>query len=448
MRKLLTGISALLLFAAGTTSAQKVWTLEECIRHAQENNIQIKRQELMTEVSKNDHFQSKMNLLPDLGAGWNHQFGSGRTLSTDSIYRWVNTNVQEGSMGIQSEMNLFRGFRDMNAISKSKFDLKKSLADLDKAKNDISMNIAAGYLQVLLDEELYQVAKSQVELTQLQVERNKKLVEVGNVARGNLLEMQAQLAREQVNLTNAQNSQTIDYLTLTQMLELDSVGDFKIYHPENLTIDESVPLQSVQDIYAAAEANMPEVKSSEYELESRKKDLAIQKGALSPSLSLQALYYTRYNPDAVDYTNPQAEYTFTDQLKDKKYKQLSLNLSVPIFNRFNTRTNISNSKIAVEDAEYSLVQTKKVLYKTIQQAHADAKAAYDNFVSRREAVVSSEEAFKYTQQKYEVGLSSAVDFNIAKNNLSKAKSDFAQAKYEYIFKTKILDFYKGTPLKI
>lgn len=448
MRKVLLGIASLLLCVSWNSNAQKIWTLEECIRYAQEKNIQIKRQELATEISQNNYFQSKMNMLPDLGAGWNHQFGSGRTLSTDSIYRWVNTNVQEGSMGIQSELTVFRGFQNVNEIRKSNFDLKKSLADLEKAKNDISMNIAAGYLQVLLDEELYEVAKSQVELSQLQVDRNKKLVEVGNIARGNLLEIQAQLAREKVNLTNAANNQTIDYLTLTQMLELDSIGNFKVFHPENLTIDESVPLQSVQDIFAQAEANMPEVKSSEYFLESRRKELAVRKGALSPTVSLQALYYTRYNPDAVDYLNPTANYGIIEQLKDKKYKQLSINLSIPIFNRYNTRTNISNSKIAVEDAEYSLIQTKKVLYKSIQQAHADAKAAYDNFISRKEAVASSEEAFKYTQQKYEVGMSSAVDFNIAKNNLTKAKSDLAQAKYEYIFKTKVLDFYKGVPLKI
>lgn len=448
MKTLITGISALLLFVSTGVNAQKYWTLEECVKYAQEKNIQIKRQELSTQISQNNYFQSKMNMLPNLGAGWDHQFGSGRTLSTDSVYRWVNTNVQEGSMGIQSDITLFNGFQTLNGIRKSNYELKKSLADLDKEKNDISLNIAAAYLQVLLDEELYAVAKNQVELTQMQVERNKKLVEVGNVARGNLLEIQAQLSREQVNMTNAFNRQTMDYLTFSQMLELDSVGDFKLYHPENIVFDESAPLQSVNEIYAQAEMNMPEVRSSEFYLESQKKDLLIRKGALSPRLSLSALYYTRYNPDAVDYTNPTAKYGFFDQLNDKKYKQLSISLSIPIFNRFQTRTNINNSKIAVADAEYGLTQTKKILYKSIQQAHADAKASYDNYISRKEAVASSEESFKYTQQKYEVGMSSALDYNVAKNNLTKAKSDLVQAKYEYIFKTKVLDFYKGTTLKL
>lgn len=447
MKRILIGITALLLSATTNTNAQKYWTLEECIRHAQEKNITIKRKELVTDASRNTLFQRRMNLLPNLGAGADHNISSGRSLNMEE-YKWENAKLQQGSLGISSELVIFNGFQNLNSIQKAKYDLMMNMSELDKAKNDISINIAIAYLAVLFEEELLEVAKSQHDLSMLQVERNKKLVEVGNIARGNLLEIQAQAAREQVSVTNAENNLKIAYLNLTQMLELDSIGDFRVFKPDTLTLEDVSPLLSVREIYNQALLNMPEIKSSEYSLKSTEKELAIARGRLSPSLTLSGLYYSRYNEKAVDILDPTSNYSYMAQIKDNQYKQVSLNLSVPIFTRFATKTQISNTKIRVEDAEYSLTDNKKALYKAIQQAHADAVNAYQNFISRREAVLSSEEAFKYTQQKYEVGLSSAVDFNIAKNNLTKANSDLLQSKYEYIFKNKILDFYRGVALKI
>jgi outer membrane protein len=442
MRTILIGLSALFLSISGNVSAQKYWSLEECIKYSQEKNIQIKRKELLTQSSSNNLFQSKMNLLPSLGAGADHNYSSGRSLNQEE-YKWENANLQQGTLGVQSEVVLFNGLQNYNEIQKAKFDLMLSLAELEKAKNDVSINIATAYLQVLFSEELLDVAKSQLDVSKLQVERNKKLVEVGNIARGNLLDIQAQAAREQVNVTNAENNLKIAYLTLTQMLELDSVGDFRVLRPENLTLDEVLPMQTVSEIYNQAVMAMPEIKSSEYFLKSTEKDLAIAKGRLSPRLSLSGTYYSRYNEFAKDPLNPTGNYPYSSQIKDNQYKQISLSLSIPIFNRYATRTQISNSKIYVHDAQY-----KKVLYKLIQQAHADAIGAYTNYNSRKEAVISTEEAFKYTQQKYDVGMSNTVDYNISKNNLIKAKSDLVQSKYEYFFKIKVLDFYRGVPLKL
>jgi outer membrane protein len=447
MKRILIGITVLFLGAATNTNAQKYWTLEECIRHAQEKNITIKRKELVTDASQNTLFQRRMNLLPNLGAGADHNISSGRSLNMEE-YKWENAKLQQGSLGISSELVLFNGFQNLNSIQKAKYDLMMNMSELDKAKNDISINIAIAYLAVLFEEELLEVAKSQHDLSLLQVERNKKLVDVGNIARGNLLEIKAQAASEKVSVTNAENNLKIAYLNLTQMLELDSIGDFRVFKPDTLTLEDVSPLLSVREIYNQALLHMPDIKSSEYSLKSTEKELAMARGRLSPTITLSGLYYSRYNEKAVDILDPTSNYSYMAQIKDNQYKQVSLNLSVPIFTRFSTKTQISNTKILVEDAEYSLIDNKKALYKSIQQAHADAVNAYQNFISRREAVLSSEEAFKYTQQKYEVGLSSAVDFNIAKNNLTKANSDLLQSKYEYIFKNKILDFYRGVALKI
>lgn len=447
MRKILIGIAALLLCSAWTLDAQKYWTLEECIKYAQEKNITIKRKELTTQGYKNSLFQSKMNLLPSVGAEASHNYNSGKSLNMDT-YEWGNESMQQGSVSLYSEVVLFNGFQNVNTVQKSRFDLMQKLSELEKAKNDVSINIATAYLQILFNEELLEVAKTQHELSKLQVERNKKLVEVGNIARGNLLEIQAQAAREQVNVTNAESNLNISYLNLSQMLELDSVGDFRIQKPDSLSVEEISVLQSVREIYNQALLNMPEIRTSEYFLKSTEKELAIARGGQSPRLSLSGSLSSRYTLDINDPANPGSNYNINDQLNDNQYKRISLNLSIPIFNRYTTRTQISNSKIRVYDAEYNLTGTKKDLYKAIQQAHADATNAYQNYLSRKEAYASSEEAFKYTQQKYDVGMSSAVDFNIAKTNLTKAKSDLLQAKYEFVFKNKILDFYKGTPLKI
>ncbi|HEX3008845.1 MAG TPA: TolC family protein, partial [Bacteroidales bacterium] len=337
MKNILIGIAVLFTGTVWNVDAQKYWTLEECIKYAQEKNITIKRKELLTESSQNSLFQSRMNLLPSLNAGADHSFSSGRSLNTEE-YKWENANLQQGSLGIQADVTLFDGFQNLNSIRKSKFDLLQSLSELDKAKNDISINIATAYLQVLFSEELLQIANNQLSLSLLQVERNKKLVEVGNVARGNLLEIQAQAAREQVNVTNAENNLNIAYLNLTQMLELDSIGDFRIVKPDSLTLDEVAPLISVGETYNQALANMPEIKSSEYFLKSSEKELAIARGKHSPRLSLSGTYYSRYNVNVADPLNPNKDYLFMDQLKDKQYKQLTINLSIPIFNRFSTRT--------------------------------------------------------------------------------------------------------------
>jgi outer membrane protein len=427
--------------------AQKTWTLEECIKYALDKNIQIKRQQLTHEIDEQNFNQSKYNMLPNLGAGFTHNLNSGKALNTDK-YVWENKNFQEGSMGVQANVTLFNGFQMQNSIKFFKLSMQKSLADLEKAKNDISLNVALGYLDILYNTELLEVAKSQIEVTLLQVERNKKLVEVGNVARGTLLEIQSQAAREKVNVTNAKNALDISYLNLSQLLELDSVGNFQITKPELLSVEENKILESVMQIYTVAVSRMPQVKSSELNLEVQKANLAIAKGKYSPSLTMSGLYYSRYSALATDPLNPSSKYTYMNQLKDNQYKQLSLSLNIPIFSKFQTRTTVSNSKIQVSDAEITLVQIKKTLYKEIQQAHADALASFDNYTSRKEAVLSSEEAFKYSQQKFDVGMISAVDYNLAKNNLTKAKSDLIQAKYQFIFKVKVLDFYKGSALTL
>ena len=448
MKKILFALIPLMIFCINNVQAQKVWTLEECINYAHQNNLQIKRQELQADVSKVNYEQSKFELLPNLNARYNHNLSSGRSLNTET-YTWENTQQQDGSVGVGSDLTLFSGLQNYNTIQRNKFDLKRDLANVEKIKNDITLTIATYYLQVLFDYELLDLAKNQRDVTLQQSERISKLVEVGNKAKGDLLEINAQLANENLNVTNSENNLKISYLDLIQLLELelDSIGSFIIDRPvlPDLVAEE---IPGVNEIYFESLNVLPQVKSADFNLTGRQKALNISKGARFPDLSLSGYYYTRYNNQVKDPVNPQETYNYIDQMKDNQYRQISFGLSIPIFNRRQVESGISKSKIAVKNAEYELEQTKKDLYKDVQQAHSDAIAAFEKYQASIKAVESNTESFNYTQQKYEVGLVNSVDFNISKNDLLKAKSNLIQAKYEYIFKLKILDFYLGRKITI
>ncbi len=448
MKKIFLFILPVLFISLTNVNAQKVWTLEECINYALENNLQIKRQELTANISKINLSQSKFALLPNLNAQFNHKFSSGRSLNTET-YSWENTRQQDGSIGAGSDLMLFNGLQNYNTIQRNKFDLMRDLANVDKIKNDITLNIATSYLQILFAYEVLELAKSQRDVTLQQSERISKLVEVGNKAKGELLEINAQLANDNLSLTNAKNNLKLTYIDLIQLLELelDSVESFKIERPRLPNL-ESEEIQSVGDIYSESINVLPQIKSADYNLTGREKDLNAAKGARFPELSLSGYYNTRYNDQVKDPLNPLETYNYIDQMKDNQNRQVSIGLSIPIFNRRAVESGISKSKIAVRNAEYEFEQIKKDLYKDVQQAHADAIAAYEKYQASIKAVESNTESFNYTQQKYEVGMVNSVDFNIAKNDLLKAKSNLLQAKYEYIFKLKILDFYLGKKISI
>lgn len=432
--------TAMMLMAPGVR-AQKQWSLEDCIQYALDHNIKIKRQELAAKTSSNNYMQSKTNLLPEVGAAYYQNFNYGRTVDP-TTYDFVNQNYKSQSMGASADLTLFNGLQNYNNIQKRHFDLMTDLQQLEKVKDDITLNIATAYLQILLNQELLEVAKAQYDVTQLQVDKTRKLVDVGNKALGDLLQIQAQAASDKLEVTNAQNDVKVSYLALTQLLDLDSTGGFEIVPPQITQPNEGAVLQNVDDVYSFAEKEMPEIKVAEYKLKSAEKQLAMARGVRSPSLTLSAQAYTYFSELQEEY------YSHNEQLKNNLSKTITLGISIPIFSKFETQRDISNAKIARNDAELQLRETQLDLYKTIQQAHSDAVSALDKYKSALEAVKSNEEAFKYTEQKFGVGLVSVVEYNEGKKNLTKARSDLAQAKYEYIFKTKILDFYMGNKIQL
>jgi len=420
--------------------SQTKWSLEDCINYALTNNIQVKRQMLQADLSKNNFVQSKLNVLPNLNAGINRTYSFGRYFDPKANSIFENNSTTD-SYSVNADIALFAGLQNYNNIKMNEFSMLAKLQDVEKEKIQLTLNIASAYLDILFKKELLQVSKSQLGITDLQVDRTKKLVNAGSLAKGDLLVIQAQLASEKLNVTNAQNDLKLSYLNLTQFLDLDSVGGFEIAFQDTISTNFISPISSEMDVYYKALEFLPQIKSAEYQLKSYEKGLDIQKGKLSPVLYANGSYGTGYSSNLTGKN-------YSDQLNLNKNQTVGVGLSVPIFNKWQVENGISNAKVQVNDAEYQLYQLKQQLYKEIQQAHNNAVSSREKYNSAIEAVNSLKESFNYTEQKFNVGLVNSVEYNIAKNNYIKAESDLLQAKYQYIFSVKILDFYKGIPISL
>ncbi|HLN55320.1 MAG TPA: TolC family protein [Bacteroidales bacterium] len=446
----------LLLMNAMQAFAQpKEWSLQECISYALENNIQIKQQGIQTQYQKNALDLAKFRLLPTINGSASHNYSFGRALDQTTYEYTDNEKILSDNFYIGSSLILFNGLQNLNGIKKSRYDLLASEQDLNSIKDNIALTVAVNYLQVLLNREIAGATESQLKTTLEQIEKTRRLVDAGSVARGNLLQIEAQAAQEELQLINIRNMLETSLLNLTQLLELPTPEGFAVVVPEIPLDTNTVVSGNISEIYQTALGNRPEVKSSEYKLSSSEYDLKIAKGARSPRLSLSNSFSTGYSDIrkkvlGIDpMTGPvYGKYSFADQVNDNINYGVGFSLNIPILNGWQVNRNVSNSVLGVESSRYALESTKKQLYKDIQQAFADASAAMKKYAASMKAVTSTEESFRYTEQKFNVGMVTPVDYNAAKTQLLNAQSDMSQAKYEFIFKTKVLDFYRGVPLNL
>lgn len=429
---------------AGVSLAQRDWDLQKCIDYALENNIQIRQQQTNTDYYGNELKQSKNNRLPYLSGNLSNSFNFGRSLQYDNTYADYNSNQTNGSLS--ANITLWNAMALKKSIDMAGYNLKASLEDLQKAKDDIILNVAAAYLQILFAQELVQVAEDQLAVTNLQIERTRKLVDAGSLAKGSLLEIEAQYAQEELNLVNQQNELQLSYLNLYQLLELPASEHFKIVTPELPVVTANRALLSSIEVFNSAVQNRPEVKSAAFKLGSFREQIGLARSSLYPTLSMGFDYYTSYNNKYEDLEG--VKIPFSDQLKNNERYGFGVNMSIPVFNRFQARTEIKNAELQAINQEMELQNTKNVLRKEIEQAYTNALAALKKYIASNKAVESMKEAFRYTEEKFNVGMVNSVEYNQAKNNLTKATSDLAQAKYDYIFRSKILDFYNGVPIEL
>ncbi len=415
-------------------SAQHKYTLEECVEIALENNRNIKQQELNNQQRQIAYSQARADLLPNLNASAGQSFVYGRSIGLDNVYQ--NTNSSQTSFNIGSNITLFDGLRMKYNIDARKAEMYISEADLERIQDDIVMSVSTAFLQVLMNKELIQIANDQIELTNTNLIRMNELVDNGKVARGELYELEAQLAKEEFNQIQAENNLKLSLLDLAQIMELEDFSNFDVVVPNDILVDESL-LFSPTAIYQSALIARPEIRGAQYRVESSEKEILIAKSAYYPSLSFGASMGTGYyNMSGFDNA------TFSNQLKNNRSTSLGFSLSIPIFNKFQVRNSVKNAQIALEHSKLEVDKTKIELRKRIEQAYYNAVAAESRWRAADKSELASREAYRFAEQKYENGRGTSYELSQAKSNLANVLSDQTQAKYEYMFRLKILELLR------
>jgi outer membrane protein len=429
------------VLSAGPAMAQKQWNLKQCIEYAIEHNLTIKQQEAAKDESAVDLNTAKWSRLPDLNGSASHSFNFGRSLQMDNTYQQLNT--QNTGLNLSTSIPLFTGMQIPNQIALSKLNLKAAVEDLNKAKEDISIQVTSAYLQVLFNEELAKVAHEQVALSEEMLKQKTAFFKVGKASEAELYEAKSRAAQDQLSAVQADNEYRLALLDLSQLLELPTPEGFGIVSP---SIDEDKDfsiLTSPADIYSEALLIKPSIKAAQYRVEGAQKSIRIAQSGYYPQLSLGAGIATSYyNVSGRENGN------FGSQLRDNFSQYIGLSLNIPIFNRFSTRNQVRKARIQQTTLNWQLEDAKKALYKEIQQAYYNAVNAESKFESSRTADEAAKASFNLMKEKYANGKATSTEFNEARTNWLKAVSDRIQAKYDYLFRTKILDFYKGVPLTL
>ncbi|NCB97754.1 MAG: TolC family protein [Bacteroidia bacterium] len=428
-----------LLFIPVSLSAQKSWSLEECIKYAWDNNLIVKQKEISVYQSKNNVLQSKMDYIPSVNASLSHSMNWGRSVNMQDLEIIENKLSQSTSASLNASIDIFEGLKKTNTVKSKKVLEEMSELEVTRIKNQLSLQISKGYLEVMLAKEILQTAKQNLVSIEEQVARTGKLVDAGSVAYSSLLEMKSQLAAEKVQVVSAQNQVRSALLNLKQLLDLSNDTNFEIETPDLGIMISEFHGESVDNLYTRSK-DLPEIKSASLNFRNSQLLLSIAKGSSYPSISFSAGYGTYYSD--------QREELIMDQFNDNRNPSVTFGLRIPIFNNWQTNTSIKNARLGVRSAEIDVRTAEQTLYKEIQQANNDALAYFEKYKAGIDNVKSMEESFRYVQQKFEIGILNATDYTVAKTNLFKAMSELSQAKYQFVFQLKILDYYKGLPITL
>ena len=421
-----------LVLTVSSASAQHEWTIQECTNYAVENNIQIKKSEQSLESQEIRLNSSQNAYLPEVSASASQNFSFGRGLTANNTYS--NTNTRTTSFSVGASMTLFNGFQRRNNVELNKLNLSAYSADLEKIKNDIRLQVAQAYVQILYNMEIEDVAYRQTQIDFAQVNRLETFVATGKASEAELAQQKAAHANSILTYTQAINTRKLSLLTLSQLLELPSADSFAIARPDTSLMHNAQFIMLNDSI----NYDRPEIKAEEIRLDATQYSLKVAKGGYYPTLTLSGGMSTNY------YTasNLPSE-SFSKQIDNNFSQYISLNLNIPIFNRFSTRNNIRDVKIQQHSQQYTLDLARKTLYKDIQQVTLNAENAAAKVTAAREAVANSETAFRLAQARYENGKSTITEFNESKNSYMKSQSDLAQAVYECMYCAMLVKWYQG-----
>lgn len=433
----------LILFCFTVTfslSAQKKWTLQECVSHALEHNISVQQSENSLLTNDQDIIAAKGNFLPALGANGSQRLNLGNVEVFDGNF--VDRTFHSTSLGVNVSQTIFNGFRNTNIYKQSLINKEANEEEFNRIKDNVALNVVNAYLNVLLNKENLIIAQAQYNFSTEQLGIVQSLVDAGTQPEANVFDAEATLANDEQSLTVAQNSYTLALLSLSQVLQVPFDG-FDVEIIDLDTPSELLMYNDVQPILNYAFQNRSEIKVAEKNIESAELGKEISKSGFYPSLSFSYGLNTGAN-----FSNLSQDNSFFQQINDNKGHSFSLNLNIPIFSRFQNKTNLAKSTIQVENRKLALEQAKLDLESNIQRAFTDAKAALKTFSSAQKSVAARQLSFNNAQERYNIGALNAIDLEQNRTQLVNAQSSLVRAKYDFVFKTKVLDFYLGKPLNL
>ena len=446
-----------LVISISVTAQTKKWTLQECVNHAIENNISVKQTSLDTDLAKEDILSAKGNFLPNVNASASQNFNFGSFI--DQNGGRVSRDSRGNSFGLNTGVTIFNGFRNTTIYDQAKLGLESSKLQLDILKDDISLNVVNSYLNVLFNKESLKIATDQIKVSQNQVDQLQELVDAGVRAKADLFDVQANLASDQERVVTAKNSIDLSLLTLAQLLQISHKG----FDVQDVNIDvSSVALlyNDTDEIFNRAVDNRPEIKKAQLDIEDSELGIKIAKSGYMPSLRASAGVGTSYQHSQgqkdqrfiIDPNDPNNVIAvpngFGEQIEDNLGYNVGLSLSIPIFNGYQTKVAVNRAVINNKRVSFRKEQAEQDLRFKIERAYADAKATLNQYEASKTSVIAQEESFKNAQSSYDLGVMTSFEFDQVRNRMVNAQSALVNAKYNFLFKSKLLEFYYGIPIVI
>jgi len=438
-------LAACLLFTFARAQ-NRVWTFQQCLDTAIQRNISVNQSRLNTDLSRITLEQSKANRYPNLSASARDGVSFGRSVNP-TTNQYVERTTNSTSFGVSTGVDLFNGFQITRTILQNKMNLDAVKTDVENVKNQVTLNITTAYLQVLFQYEILKAAKNQSEATAIQVDRTKKMVDAGKVPESNLFTIRSQQATDNFSVVNAQGQLDLAKVTLEQLMEIPVTDSFEVKIPD-MVEPSLVAGQTNEEIYNKALTVQPQIAGASLRTNSALLGIKISEGARYPSLSLSGSANSNYSVSShTSSVSSVKDSPFFPQLWNNLGESVGLNLSIPIYSNRQLKSNIERAKINALSARLDEQNTRLQLRKTIEQSYADLRISIRKYEATKEQISAAELSYKNMERKYNVGMSTATDYLIEKNNYFQAQSNGIQSKYDYIFKTKILDFYQGKPIQ-
>ena len=438
-----TSLFLFILAFALTASAQEIWSLEKCINHAKLNNLNLKQAEIAISQSELTEKGNRMSRLPNLNASTNFGFQYGRNIDP-TTNDFINTRLGFNNWSLDANLTAYNGGRISNSIKQSQFDVEAAKADAKNTFQSTALQIASAYLNVLLANEQVTIAEKALAQTNEQLDQMDKRIEAGTVPRADRLEILAQTARNEQTLITAQNTVDLNYLTLKNLLELEPDYDMQIESPGDVIAEPPSPeAYSLTTVYTQALNTQPSIKASEYRMKSAGLGVPIARANALPQVTIFASLDSRYSSVSNFPSDP-----YFDQL-DKNFGQtIGAAVNIPIYNNHQTSINVENARLGIINSEVQYKQSKQQLKADVQTAIANAKAAETELAAAQKSLEAARAAYDNADKRHKLGAVNTLELTTAKTNLDTAELNLVRAKYDYVFRLKIIDFYLGRELKL